>query len=98
MYFDVERAMQLLTALLVGGFYYFVLIPRLKNITWLLVLTVVWIAGFILMRDTFTQLILILNDGIYPLSFEQYIIVGQDAFLALLIFTVGQLKFVNDES
>lgn len=98
MYFDIERAEQLLTALLIGGLYYFVLISRLKSITWLLVLAVSWIAGFILMRDIFTQLILMLNNGIYPLSFEQYIIVGQDIFLALLIFTVGQLKFANDES
>ena len=97
MYFDIERAEQLLTALLIGGLYYFVLISRLKSITWLLVLAVVWIAGFILMRDIFTQLVLLWNDGIYPLSFEQYIIVGQDIFLALLIFTVGQLKFANDE-
>ena len=98
MYFDIESAVQLLTALFIGGFYYFVLISRLKSITWLLVLAVVWIAGFILMRDMFTQLVLILNDGIYPLSFEQYIIVGQDIFLALLIFTVGRIKFANDES
>ena len=98
MYFDIDRAEQLLTALFIGGFYYFVLISRLKSITWLLVLAVVWITGFILMRDIFTQLILILNNGIYPLSFEKYIIIGQDIFLALLIFTVGQLKFANDES
>ena len=98
MYFDIERAEQLLTALFIGGFYYFILISRLKSITWLLVLSVVWIAGFILMRDIFSQLVLMFNNGIYPLSFEQYIIIGQDIFLALLIFTVGQLKFSNDES
>jgi len=98
MYFDIERAEQLLTALFIGGIYYFILISRLKSIMGLLVLAVIWIAGFILMRDSFTQLVLILNNGIYPLSFEQYIIVGQDIFLALLIFTVGQLKFANDES
>ena len=98
MYFDIDRVLQLLTALLVGSFYYFILIPKLKSIVVLLVLAVVWLSGFILLRDVFMQLVLALNDGIYPLSFEQYIILGQDIFLALLIFTIGQLKFANDES
>jgi len=98
MYFDIDRVLQLLTALLVGSFYYFILIPKLKSIVVLLVLAVVWLSGFILLRDVFMQLVLALNDGIYPLSFEQYIIVGQDIFLALLVFTIGQLKHVNDES
>ena len=98
MYFDIERAAQLLIALAIGGFYYVVLISRLRSIAGLLILIVMWLAGFILMRDAFIQLILIFNDAIYPLSFEKYIIVGKDIFLALLIFTIGQLKFANDES
>jgi len=98
MYFDIDRVLQLLTALLVGSFYYFILIPKLKSIAALLLLAVVWLSGFILLRDVFMQLVLTLNDGIYPLSFEQYIIVGQDVFLALLVFTIGQLKQVNDAS
>jgi len=98
MYFDIDRALQLLTALLIGSFYYFVLIPKLKSIAVLLLLAVVWLSGFILLRDVFMQLVLTMNDGIYPLSFEQYIIVGQDVFLALLVFTIGQLKQVNDAS
>jgi len=98
MYFDIERFAQLSTAFIIGSFYYFILIPRLKNLAVLLVLMVMWVAGFILMRDVFTQLVLIFNDGIYPFRFERYIIVGQDVFLALLIFTTGQLKFANDES
>ena len=98
MYFDVERIAQLTAALLAGSVYYFILIPKLKNIAVLLILIVLWIAGFILMRDLFSQLVLMLNNGIYPLSFERYIILGQDVFVALLIFTIGQLKFANDES
>jgi len=98
MYFDIDRVLQLLTALLVGSFYYFILIPKLKSIAVLLLLVVIWLSGFILLRDVFMQLVLMLNDGIYPLSFEQYIIVGQDIFLALLVFTIGQLKHVNDAS
>jgi len=98
MYVDIERLLQLLIALIAGSFYYFILIPRIKNIIVLLVLMVMWVAGFILMRDVFVQLVLRLNNDVYPLSFEQYIILGQDVFLALLIFTVGQLKFSNDES
>ena len=98
MYVDLERLEQLLIALILGGCYYFILIYKLKNITALIFLMILWIAGFILMRDIFSQLVLMFNNGIYPLSFEQYIIIGQDIFLALLIFTVGQLKFSNDES
>lgn len=98
MYFDVERIMQLSVALLVGSFYYFILIPRLKNIAWLLFLIFIWLAGFILIRDVLMSAVLMLNDGIYPFSMEQYIILGQDIVLALLIFSIGQLKFVNDES
>jgi len=98
MYFDIERFSQLLTAFVIGSFYYFILIPKLKSIAVLLGLMVMWLAGFMLMRDVFVQLVLMFNDGIYPFSFERYIIVGQDIFLALLIFTTGQLKFVNDES
>jgi len=96
-YFDIERILQLSTALLVGCFYYFLLIPRLKRIGWLLLLIFMWLAGFILLRDALVELVLLLNDGIYPLSMEQYIVLGQDIFLALLIFSIGQLKFVNDE-
>ena len=95
---DIERLSQLLIALIVGSVYYFILIPRLKNLIVLLVLIVMWVAGFILMRDVFVQLVLMLNNNVYPLSFEQFIILGQDVFLALLIFTIGQLKFSNDES
>lgn len=98
MYFDIERAEQLITALLIGGFYYVVLIDRLKSLAGLLALIIIWLAGFVLMRDVFMQLVLMLNDDIYPLSFEKYIIIGKDIFLALLIFTIGQLKFANDES
>jgi len=98
MYFDIERIAQLSIALFLGSFYYFIVISRLRSIVWLLVLSVTWLAGFVLMRDVLMQFVLILNDGIYPLSMEKYIILGQDIFLALLIFSIGQLKFANDES
>jgi len=98
MYFDIERIIQLGIALSAGSFYYFILIPRLRSMGWLLVLSVIWLAGFIFLRDALMQLVLTVNDGIYPLSMERYIILGQDIFLALLVFSIGQLKFVNDES
>lgn len=98
MYFDIERFTQLSTALLLGCFYYFILIAKLRSIIWLLSLSVIWLAGFILMRDTLVELVLMFNDGVYPFSVEQYIILGQDIFLALLIFSIGQLKFANDAS
>jgi len=98
MYFDLERIAQLCIALFLGGFYYFIVIARLKSIVGLLTLSVIWLAGFVLLRDVLVQFVLIYNDGIYPLSMEQYIILGQDIFLALLVFSIGQLKFANDES
>jgi len=98
MYFDIERLIQLSTALVVGSFYYFVLIPKLKSMKWLIALVITWLAGFILIRELLVEMVLIVNDGIYPLSAEQYILLGQDIFLALLIFSIGQLKFANDLS
>lgn len=98
MFIDVERLMQLLIALLMGCIYYFFIISKLKQISVLLLLIVVWLAGFMLFRDGFMALILALNNGIYPLSLERHVILGQDIFLSLLIFSIGQLKFANDAS
>lgn len=97
MYIDVERVSQLLIALVSGSIYYFIIIARLRSVSGLLLLIVIWLAGFILMRELVQEFVLLLNNGIYPLSMEQYIILGQDICLALLVFTIGQLKFVNDE-